>query len=184
MLNWWAFRRYEMGSSLPHRNLAVSTNPFFPSWHRSIERCRCHRLPAAFQGTGTDLHISYIFLVRSSNPGWPRECNTTNFVPMSQSFLRLVRLVAIAPSSDSRGQAKKVERKKREEIPGEEYSPVAVKNTFPPKFSASKASSPPPPDPGVRRFVIAWIPCNVPARIKTVLRGNGGSMSTGSAWSL
>jgi len=60
--------------------------------------------------------------------------------------------------------------------------PVAVKNTFPPQFSASKASNPPPPDPGVRRLVIAWIPCSVPARINTVFKGSGGSISAGLAF--
>ena len=60
-------------------------------------------------------------------------------------------------------------------------SPVGVRNTFPPQFSASNESSP-PADPyaggaGVSLEVIAWMPCNVPARMRMVLSGRGGRVS-------
>ena len=151
-----------MGSSWPRPNLIISS--CVTSTVQDKERELIHL--KTFVRKEVDLHISYIFLVRSSNPGWPSECNTTNFVPTYQHPLQLLHNLSLWTVRNLRvtGKAGDI--------------PVAVRNTFPPQFSASKASNPPPPEPGVRRFVIAWIPCNVPARINTVFKGSGGSIST------
>ena len=58
---------------------------------------------------------------------------------------------------------------------------MGVMKIFAPHPSASKLSSPPgvPDDggEGSRREVMAWIPCNVPVRIKIALSGKGGNAS-------